>query len=60
MDNQLIFVILLAIAVIIIKLSIKMENFNDCYQYGNDYNKCYNNNCTIMLDTNGNAFCTNK
>ena len=60
MDSQLNFLILIILILIAIKLFLTKENFNNCSQYGNDYNQCYNNNCTIMLDLEGNSFCTNK
>ena len=60
MDAQLNFLIIMVVILIVIKLFLKRENFTNCSQYGSDYNKCYNNNCTIMLDLEGNSFCTNK
>ena len=33
---------------------------NDCSQYGGDYNLCYGNGCTIMLNDYGVPFCTQK
>ena len=60
MDSN-IFVIILIIILILIKLFAQRENFEDCSQYGNNYNKCYNNgDCTIMIDLKGKAFCTKK
>ena len=60
MDYQLIFLIIIILILISIKFYGIKENFNNCSQYGNDYNQCYNNNCTIMVDLEGNTFCTNK
>ncbi len=59
-DSQLIFLIVIILILIIIKLFLRKENFSNCEIYGNDYNQCYNNNCTIMIDLEGNSFCTNK
>lgn len=59
-DINLNFVIILVLILIFFKFFIVKENFSNCSQYGDDYNQCYNNNCTIMLDMKGNAFCTNK
>lgn len=47
------------------KKSKKIESFKkigeNCNIYGDDYAKCYDSGeCTIMLDLEGNAFCTNK
>ena len=60
MDSQLNFLIVIIIILIVIKMFFRKENFIDCSQYGGDYNQCYNNNCTVMLDLEGNSFCTNK
>lgn len=59
MDNQLILVIILAIILIIFKLFLRKENFDvvNLSQYNNDYNKCYNNEGTIMIDLKGNSVC---
>ncbi len=54
------FVIILLIILASIQIFLNKEYFTDCSQYGNDYNQCYNNNCTVMLDLAGNSFCTNK
>jgi len=55
------FVLILIIILILIKLFIRTENFDDCYQYGDNYNQCYDSGkCTIMIDLKGNAFCTKK
>ncbi len=59
MDSQLNFLIIIVIVLVIIKLFYKKENFTDCSQFS-DYNQCYNNNCTIMIDLKGNPVCTNK
>lgn len=59
-DSQLFFLIIIISILITIKLFLRKENFSDCEQYGNDYNQCYNNNCTIMVDLEGNSFCTKK
>jgi hypothetical protein len=59
MDSQLIFLIIIVIILVSIKLFYKKENFTDCSQFY-DYNQCYNNNCTVMIDLKGNSFCTNK
>lgn len=60
MDSQLNFLIVIIIILIVIKMCFIKENFIDCSQYSNDYNQCYNNNCTVMLDLEGKSFCTNK
>lgn len=60
MDSQLIFLIVVILILISIRLCGIKENFNNCSQYGNNYNQCYNNNCTIMVDLDGNSVCTNK
>ncbi len=31
-----------------------------CNQFGGNYNACYDNGCTIMLNENGVPFCTKK
>ena len=56
------FVIVLILILIGMKLLVNNEHFtSNCSQYGNNYNPCYNSgHCTIMIDTNGNAFCTDK
>ena len=33
---------------------------NFCNQFGGNYNACYDNGCTIMLNENGVPFCTHK
>ena len=54
-------VLILIIILGIIKIFEQRENFDDCGQYGNNYPQCYDSgNCTIMIDLQGNAFCTNK
>ena len=60
MDSQFNFLIIIILILIAIKLFYRKENFTDCSQLSNDYNQCYNNNCTIMVDLQGNSFCTNK
>lgn len=58
--DSLIFVIILVIILVVIRLFSRTENFTDCSQFSDDYNKCYNNGCTVMIDVVGNSFCTNK
>lgn len=58
--DSLIFVVILVIILVIIKLFFGIENFTDCSKFNDDYNKCYNNGCTVMIDVAGNSFCTNK
>ena len=60
MNSQLNFVIVIILILIATKLFFRKENFNNCSQYNNDYNQCYNNNCTVMIDLEGNSFCINK
>lgn len=57
-----IIIIILIIILFIIQGSKFIEKFSDsnCIQYGTDYNLCYSNNCTIMLDDSGTPFCTSK
>ena len=44
MNSQLNFVIVIILILIATKLFFRKENFNNCSQYNNDYNQCYNNN----------------
>ena len=60
MDSQFNFLIIIVLVLIAIKLFYQKENFTNCSKFSNDYNQCYNNNCTVMIDLEGNSFCTNK
>jgi len=36
-------------------------DYNQCLQYGNDYNLCYSNpECTIWFRADGSTYCTKK
>ena len=46
---------------VIIKLFMKKDYFGYCSKYGDDYSRCYaDENCRIMIDLDGTAFCANK
>lgn len=61
-STKLNFVIILLIVLVILKLlGHAQENFTNCSLIKNNYSQCYDSgDCTIMLDLDGNSFCTNK
>ena len=60
LNSKNILLFILIIIIVIIYLFNPIEGFSNCAQYGVDYNRCYNNNRTIMLDNNGIPFCVDK
>jgi hypothetical protein len=66
--NLIIFIVLLVCILVYINFSFMMrENFDLCEHHdrcskynGETYSKCYNNECSVMIDLIGNAFCTAK
>lgn len=61
LDNK---TILIFIAILVLfYFRIQKERFDDiegqkfCAQFSSDYNKCYNNGCTVFIGLNGNPFC---
>jgi hypothetical protein len=60
MEAIIILIFIFIIILIVIKLFFNIESFDNCYLYNNNYNKCYKNKCTVMIDLKGNSVCLNK
>ena len=65
MNSKLKLIVLLIAIIIGFKLydasCVKRDNFTNCGLIKNNYSECYDSgDCTIMLDLEGNSFCTSK
>ncbi len=66
--KRLSFIVILLILLFVVNLYTVKEQFNICDRYdkcskydGKEYSKCYNTNeCSVMIDLIGNAFCTSE
>jgi hypothetical protein len=62
------FVLILLLVLFIVNLYTSKEHFDICARFDkcskntNSYSQCYDNSdqCTVMVDLIGNAFCTSK